>query len=192
MSDEETGSVTWMIRSLRRGDRAHVPALWERYFERLAAVAGSIVRSGPLSAHGTEEDAALSAIDAFCNGIADGRFPYVDSREVLWGTLAKITERKAMQRVRGRRWEVPWDGDASLVVVEPTPEYRALVNLVLEELIDGLEKPVWRQAVLLVLEGHTVPEIAARLGRSREAIYVWFRAIRAVWEERLDGRSLLD
>jgi hypothetical protein len=192
MSDEETGSVTLMIRSLREGNSAHVPALWERYFERLAAHARPLVRSGPLSAHGTEEDAALSAIDAFCNGIADGRFPYVDSREVLWGTLAKITERKAMQRVRGRRWEVSLDGDASLAVVEPTPEYRALVNLVLEELIDGLEKPFWRQAVLLVLEGHTVPEIAARLGRSRRLIYVWFEAIRAVWEERLDGRSLLD
>src|SRR5690348_4467330 len=87
------GSVTVMIRFLRAGDRTRVPALWELYFERLARLAHPIVRFGPIAARGTEEDAALSAIDAFCNGIAEGKFPYVDSREVLWATLAKITER---------------------------------------------------------------------------------------------------
>jgi hypothetical protein len=100
MSTDTAGSVTVMIRFLQGGDRTQVPALWERYFERLAHLAHSIVRFG-----GTEEDAALSAIDAFCNGIAEGKFSYVENREILWGTLAKITERKAMQQVRGRRFK---------------------------------------------------------------------------------------
>jgi transposase len=40
--------------------------------------------------------------------------------------------------------------------------------------------------VRLVLEGYTVPEIAAKLERTRECVYVWFRTIRAIWGERLD------
>jgi hypothetical protein len=203
MSTDETGSVTVMIRSLRAGDRAQVPTLWERYFARLTRLAHPIVRSGPAAARGTEEDAALSAIDAFCNGIAEGRFPYVDSREVLWGTLAKITEREAMQRVRRWNGKVSFenlplgsssegDGAGRLAVVEPTPEYQSLVNLVLAELIEKLDNPLWRQTVLLLLEGYTVPEIAARLGKARETVYVWCRAIRKIWEEELEGRSLLD
>ena len=109
--------------------------LWELYFERLARVAHPIVRFGPM-ARGTEEDAALSAIDAFCNGIAKGEFTYVDGREVLWGTLAKITERKAMQqrpaiRKRRSRSKISHrrrprdDGAGQLAIVEPTPEYKA-------------------------------------------------------------------
>jgi hypothetical protein len=203
MPGDTAGSVTVMIRLLRAGDRAQVPGLWERYFERLARLAHPIVRFGPMAARGTEEDAALSAIDAFCNGIAEGGFSYVDGREVLWGTLARITERKAMQRVRRWRREVAFEdlppgtstgdyGAEGLAIVVPTPEYKALVNMILTELIEKLENPLWRQAVMLVLEGHTVPEIAARLGKSREIVYVWFRAIKAIWEEHLEGRAFLD
>ncbi len=203
MPTDPAGSVTVMIRSLRAGDRAQVPALWKRYFERLARMAHPIVRFGPMAARGTEEDAALSAIDAFCNGIATGQFSYVSTREVLWGTLARITERKAMQRVRRWKREVAFEdlppgtstgdyGAEGLAIVEPTPEYKALVNTMLAELIEKLENPLWRQAVLLVLEGYTVSEIAARLGKSRGILYVWFRAIEAIWEEHLEGRTFLD
>ena len=62
----------------------------------------------------------------------------------------------------------------------------------LAELIEKLANPLWRQAVLMLLEGYTVPEIAARLGKCRETVYVWFRAIREIWEEHLEGRTLLD
>jgi ECF sigma factor len=162
-----------------------------------------IVRFGPPPARGTEEDAALSAIDAFCDGIAEGKFPYVDSREVLWRTLAKITERKAIQRVRRWKKEVSIerlpsgstsadDGAGQFAIVEPTPEYKGLVNMTMAELIDQLKNPLWRQAVLLLLDGYSVPEIAAKLGKCREVVYVWFRAIRQIWEEHLEGHTFLD
>jgi len=200
MSTDAAGSITVMIRCLRGGDRRQVPTLWERYFERLARLALPIVR---LRANGTEEDAALSAIDDFCNGIADGKFPYVTNREVLWGTLAKITERKAMQRVRRFKRGVSIEdlppeslcrseGIERLAVVEPTPEYKALVKMTLAELIDKLENPLWRQTVLLLSEDYSVPEIAARLGRTRGAVYVWIRAIEKIWVEQLEGQTFLD
>jgi ECF sigma factor len=203
MSTDTAGSMTVIIRALKTGDEGQVPELWNRYFERLARVAHPILRRGPLPARGTEEDAALSAIDAFCDGIAEGKFPYVDSREVLWRTLAKITERKAMQRVRRWKQEVSIkrlpsgstsadDGAGQLAIVEPTPEYKGLVNMTTTELIEMLENPLWRQAVLLLLDGYRVPEIAAKLGTCRENVYVWFKAIRHIWEEHLDGHTFLD
>jgi hypothetical protein len=30
------------------------------------------------------------------------------------------------------------------------------------------------------------------LGKSRGIVYVWFRAIKAIWEEHLEGRTFLD
>jgi hypothetical protein len=200
--DDTVGSITVMIHALRAGDRTQKVTLCDRYLERLSRVAHPIVRFGPPGTRGTEEDAAISAINAFCDGIARGQFDYVSGREVLWSTLAKITERKAMQQVRRWKREVLLDdlpggsssgdgGAGRLATVEPTPEYKALVNLALTELIDLLDNPLWRQAVLLVLDGYGVPEIAARLGRSRECVYVWFRTIRKIWEEHLEGQTLL-
>ncbi len=201
--DDTAGSVTVMIGKLQAGDRTQKVSLCDRYLARLARVARPIVRYGPPGARGTEEDAAISGINAVCDGIARGDFEYVDGREVLWATLAKITERKAMQGVRRWRREVSLEdlptgssssGSAAgqIVAVRPTPEYEALVNLVLGELIDRLDNPLWRQAVLLVLEGYNVREIAARLGKSRECVYVWFRTIRSIWEEHLGGPTFLD
>ncbi len=203
MPTDTAGSVTVMIGALQTKDRTQVPVLWNLYFERLARLAHPIVRIGPMAARGTEEDAALSALDAFCNGIADGRFPYVDSRELLWSTLAKITERKAMQLVRRWKRDVSYkdlspestfgdDGAGQLAMVEPTPEYQVLVKVTLAELIEALDNPLWRQAVLLRLEDYSVAEIAARLGKSREAVHVWFRTIRKIWEEHLEGHTFLD
>ena len=83
-------------------------------------------------------------------------------------------------------------GAEGLALVDPTPEYKALVKLILAELIEKLENPLWRQTVLLLSEDYSVPEIAARLGRTRGAVYVWIRAIEKVWEEQLDGCTFLD
>ncbi len=194
------GSVTVMIRRLRAGDRAEVASLWNRYFERLAQHAHPIV---PWGAYG-REDAALSAINDFCDGMVRGKFLYVEGREVLWATLARITERKALRGVRRFRREVSFEalppgtrlfdiGVDGVAFIEPTPEYKALVNMTLAELIDGLPNPLWRQAVLLRLEGHSVPEIAARLGKkSPRIVQLWFRAIEAIWRERLGGDSHVD
>ncbi len=204
MPADTCGSVTLMIRGLRGGDDAKVTPLWGRYFERLTNVAAKHLRFAPTGASGTEEDAALSAINAFCDGIAAGKFEYVDRREVLWGTLAKITERKALRRVRDRRWkkEVVFtdlepdvssagDGSRRLAIVEPTREYTEVVRLELNDLIDSLENPLWREAVRMVLEGDTFAEIAAKLNRGRECVYVWFRTIRQIWEEHPGSENFL-
>jgi hypothetical protein len=203
MTQDTDGSVTRIIISIRGGDDANVAPLWERYFDRLTHHAARYLQFAPGLAD-NDEDVALSAIDAFCNGLAEGKFDYVDGREVLWGTLARITERKALQRLRDKRWrrEVRFndllpdgssdaDGCSRIAVVRPTDEYVDLVRLELGDLIDSLKDPRWRQAARMVMEGYTVPEIAHRLGPCRETVYIWFRTIRAIWEEEPGRENLL-
>jgi hypothetical protein len=191
------GSVTQIVISIRAGDQAKVTPLWERYFERLTHHAAKYLRLAP----NLDEDAALSAINDFCDGLAKGKFDYVDRREVLWGTLAKITERKALRLDRRFRevhlTDIQDDassdgaGVSRIAAIQPTDEYSGIVRTEIEDLIDRLPNPLWRQAARMVMEGYTVPEIAAKLGNSRSCVYVWFRTIEAIWEEDPGRENLL-
>jgi hypothetical protein len=197
MPQDTCGSVTQIVISIRGGNQARVTPLCERYFERLTHHAAKYLRFAP----NCDEDAALSAINDFCDGLARGKFDYVDRREVLWGALARITERKA-RRLNKRFREVRFtdiQGDESscggsvsrIAAIEPTDEYGGTVRAEIEDLIDRLPNPLWREAVRMVMEGYTVPEIAAKLGRGRECVYVWFRTIRAIWENGVGRENLL-
>jgi hypothetical protein len=205
MPTDTAGSVTLILRGLREGDVEKVTPLWERYFGRLTRLAAKRLRSAPTGLRGYEEDDALSAINDFCDGIARGKFDYVDRREVLWVILARITERKALGRLRDGRGREPVlpadrrpagssDGDCCCtrqVVVERTQDCADAVRLELNEVIESLENPLWREAVRMKLEGYTVREIAERLGRGESCVRVWFRTIRAIWEDSYGRENLL-
>lgn len=204
MPEEAYGSVTQIVISLRGGDRAQVTPLWERYFDRLTHHAAKYLRYAKRSDY-SDEDAALSAIDAFFDGLAEGKFADVDRREKLWGLLARITERKVLQRLRGKRFdrEIKFsdlqggaseagDGVCRIAAIEPSVEYREILRMEIDELIEKLPNPLWREAARLAMEGYTVPEIAAKLDRSRACVYVWFRAIEAIWEEHPGRAHLLE
>src|SRR5262249_34695470 len=132
MFQDTCGSETQIVISLRGGDRSKVTPLWERYFERLTHHAAKYLRYARRSDY-SEEDAALSAINDFCDGLASGKLDFVDGREVVWRTLARITEWKVLQRRRLQRYKrevnvTDLQGDASsggdgasrIAVVEPT------------------------------------------------------------------------
>jgi hypothetical protein len=76
------------------------------------------------------------------------------------------------------------DGPDGVVSVEPTPEYEALVKLTIDQLMDEAENDLQRLALRLFLEGHTVREIADRLGRTRQCVHLWFQKIEKQWEQR--------
>src|SRR5437763_4091733 len=105
MATDDPGSVSRWLDDLKAGDEAAVQPLWERYFARLVRLARAKLRSARhASAAGDEEDAALSAFNSFCEGVARGRFPRLADRDDLWRLLVVITARKAGAQVkRGRR-----------------------------------------------------------------------------------------
>ena len=82
----------------------------EQYFARMVDLARSRLRAAPRrgrDAASDEEDAALSAFDSLCAGLARGRFPQLADRDDLWRLLVVITTRKvraqARRRLRQRR-----------------------------------------------------------------------------------------
>ena len=89
------GSVTQWLTELKGDDpRAAQQALWERYFQRLAALARKQLRDLPRRAV-DGEDVVLSALDSFFRGARAGHFPLLTDRNSLWPLLVKITACKS-------------------------------------------------------------------------------------------------
>jgi DNA-directed RNA polymerase specialized sigma24 family protein len=198
------GSVTRWIGDLRDGDPVAAGAVWERYFDRLVRLA----RKRLAGRHGgveDEEDAALSAFDSFCAGLARGRFTELSDRDDLWKLLVVITARKAAAQVdrqraqkRGGGWNRvdPAHGDASeashtgsggflaeVVAREPTPEFAAMVAEETGRLLGRLGDEQLRQIALDRMAGYTTEEIADRLGCARRTVARRLDLIRQTWSE---------
>ena len=92
------GSVTAWIVQICAGDRDATQKLWQRYFQRLVALARQKLRGAPRGMV-DEEDVALNALDSFFRGAEQGRFPRLHDRDDLWYLLLVITERKAIDLV---------------------------------------------------------------------------------------------
>jgi DNA-directed RNA polymerase specialized sigma24 family protein len=191
------GSVTYWIAQVRDGDPNAVQPLWERYFQLLVARARAALGSGPRRA-ADEEDVALSAFDSFFRGAQQGRFPRLNDRHDLWRVLLTITARKAAHQTRdelrdkrgaGRvcaESDLPGDGEgeaalARVIGSEPTPELAAQVADECRRLLDLLPDNDLRSIAVWQMEGHTVEEIAGKLGISERTIARKLTIIRDRW-----------
>jgi DNA-directed RNA polymerase specialized sigma24 family protein len=205
MPPEEQGSVTRWLGELKAGDAAAAQPLWERYYARLVRLARARLRGTRRpGAVADEEDAALSAFDSFCAGIAHDRFPRLADRDDLWRLLVVITARKAgAQSRRGRRQkrggdrvfaeaDLDLDADESaagfaglgqVVGPEPTPEFAAMVTEQYRLLLENLGDDALRQVALWRMEGYTSDEIAERLGCARRTVARRLDLIRKIWLE---------
>jgi DNA-directed RNA polymerase specialized sigma24 family protein len=191
-------SVTHWLDLLKAGDRAAAQPLWERYYRLLVARARSALGSAPRRA-GDEEDVALSAFDSFCRGAEYGRFPRLGDRNDLWYILLALTARKAAHLIqhetRARRGggKVKTEADlpqtagdedfplARLVSTEPTPAVAAQVAEECRRLLDKLGDDDLRAIAVAQMEGYTVAETAARLGRSERTVARKLVIIRRRW-----------
>ena len=193
------GSVSRLLEGFKAGDDAAVRSLWERYCGRLVRLARHKLRhTGRRVAD--EEDVALSAFHSLCLGARRGRFPALADRDGLWGLLVFITAQKAADQIAherrkkrggGRvRGESALDGgpagsDAGGFdrVLSPSPG-PATLNVWAEEygrLLDRLADETLRQVAELRVQGHTVEEIAERLGLARRTVHRKINLIRKVW-----------
>jgi DNA-directed RNA polymerase specialized sigma24 family protein len=203
MPTEDGGSVTRWIGDLRAGEPEAAQALWTRYFDRLVRLARKRLASRTDGAE-DEEDAALSAFDSFCAGLARGRFNELVDRDDLWKLLVVITARKAAAQVdrhralkRGGSWtrldaghgpsgESSHAGDnflAQVMAQEPTPEFAAMVAEETRLLLGRLGNDQLRQIALDRMEGYTSDEIADRLGCARRTVARRLDLIRQIWSD---------
>ncbi len=204
--DEQGGSVTHWLGDLRGGDLAAAQPLWERYFGKLVVLArGKLQRQRHPRAAADEEDAALSAFNSFCAGVAEGKFPQLADRQDLWKILMTITVRKAYAQIQrqkrlkrggGRVVEEaalhggvggsPADvgsfpGLEMMAGSEPTPEFAAMVAEEYRRLLDALEDDGLRQVAISRMEGYTCDEIAVQLGCARRTVARRLDLIRKTW-----------
>ena len=196
MTVPEGGSVTRLIRDFRGGDPAAFEALWQRYFDRLVAMATRLAAS-------VGEDAALSAFHSFHRRARRGDFPNLDDRDDLWVQLMTLTRQKiidtrrhdnALKRGGGvktiRESDLPGQegedhgemGLAEIVGREPDPEFAAIMTEQCRRLLDALGDDQLRDVALMKMGLHTHQEIADKFGRSLSWVNRKLDLIRTLWE----------
>jgi DNA-directed RNA polymerase specialized sigma24 family protein len=200
MPDTEDGSITRWIAGVKGGDLAAAQPLWERYFARMVDLARARLRaSGRRDAASDEEDAALSAFDSLCAGLARGQFPQLADRDDLWRLLVVITTRKVQAQARRQyrqkrggglvrpasEFAEDRQGDdddllAQAVGSEPTPEFAAMVAEEYRGLLDRLGDDVLRKVAVLRMEGYTTDAIADQLGCARRTVARQLALIRRI------------
>lgn len=192
----------WMLR-LGNGDQAAASRLWDEYFDRLTRLARRKLEGMPLR-DVDEEDVALSAMNSFCQGVANRKFPALENRTDLWKLLVTLTARKATARLRkhyaqkrgggGIRGESYFQQDENgdlaydrgiggILGKEPTPELAAEVAADCQHYLDLLDDETLRQIAVLTLEGYRTEEIAAKLGCVRRTVERKLGRIREIWSQ---------
>jgi DNA-directed RNA polymerase specialized sigma24 family protein len=185
------GSVSHWLDQLKGGDPAAAQPLWERYFQRLVALARTKLQGAPRQL-ADEEDVALSAFDSFCRAAGQGRFPQLNDRHDLWRLLVSITARKALdqRRYEGRqkRGGAAAEADeaadlAEIVGREPTPAFAAQVAEECQRLLASLGDTELEEVALRKMEGYTTEEIASQLGYVNRTVERKLHLIRSIWSK---------
>jgi RNA polymerase sigma factor (sigma-70 family) len=191
-------SVSCWIEQLKRGDEEATARLWQRFYQRLVGLATRKLGKSPRRV-ADEEDVVVVAFATFVRRAREGHFPSLRDRDDLWHLLAKITERKSVEWMRGQAREkrgghkvrgesalraaggaqVPGDLD-QMAGMEPTPEFAAEAAENVQRLLGGLT-PQLQQIALLKLEGYQNAEIAARLACSLPTVERKLSLIRRLW-----------
>jgi DNA-directed RNA polymerase specialized sigma24 family protein len=170
MGDDQHSMTGW-IENMKLGDDGQAArAIWDRYFAQLARLAQSWLQSASRGV-ADGEDVALSAMDSFCRGMAEGRFPELVNRNELWKLLYTITARKAanwrrhegqLKRGGGRvvgGGDLAGDGSehdplARFPGNESAPDLTATFNDEIQRLFGALEDESLRIVALLRMEGY--------------------------------------
>ena len=200
MDDMSSDSFSTWLDKLRSEKDDAMQRLWEQYFHKLTTVARAKLPAMRKRAF-DEEDVALSALQSFCNGIRDGRFPRLHDEGNLWALLVLITQRKAARRIRsqtakkrgGRNLQgesaLGRDGIQGFVSSEPSAEFAAQLVEELDQLQATLKDEGLEQIALYRLQGFTNSEIAQKLDCVERTIDRRLALIRRIWLEAVEREA---
>lgn len=193
MDSQSHESVTqWIHQLAGTADSAAQEQLWNRYFNRLAALARTRLTGAP-QRDADEEDVVVSVFDSFFRAARDGRFPHLRDRTGLWPLLVTITARKSINQVKRQRAKkrsaaaeeaVPDMGQ--LMGLQPTPEFAAEVAEEVDRLLGQLDEQL-RTVALMKLEGFTNAEIGEKLGIVERSVARKLARIRVIWDAESQG-----
>jgi RNA polymerase sigma factor (sigma-70 family) len=191
----DSHSMTRWIERLRDNDPRAAAELWQRFLERMLAVARQRLGGSPRRV-ADEADVVVVAFERFLRGVGQGRFPRLADRDDLWAILFTITDRLAARQardlMRDKRGAGAVRGDsaprfAEGVAIEPadagpTPAQAAAVRDSLARLLAALSDDELRAITLARMEGYSNAEIAAKIGRSEMTVLRRLELIRATWQ----------
>jgi RNA polymerase sigma-70 factor (ECF subfamily) len=174
-------SFDHLMSRLRAGDEDAARRVFDEFAGRLIALARRRL-GGPLRQKVDPEDALQSAYRSFFRRQARGELT-PESWDGLWAILAVITLRKCgrwIERFHTARRDLAAevapaaaaDGSADFretAASGPGPAEEAALHETLDNLLAGLE-PRERTIVTLALQGATVAEISAEVGRTRRTV----------------------
>jgi DNA-directed RNA polymerase specialized sigma24 family protein len=185
----DQGSISILLEQLGAGQDEALQALWQRYYARLVELACHRLRGRTRSADA--EDVALSALDTFYRGVAQGRFPRLQDRDDLWQVLLLLIHQKAVNLLQHEHCRKRGGGQVQALSAvdafvdcfgpEPTPAFAAEVADECQRLLDLLGDDELRAIAVARMEGYTNSEIAARLGCSVATVERRLTLIRKVW-----------
>jgi DNA-directed RNA polymerase specialized sigma24 family protein len=190
-------TVSEWLDQVREGDAEALRQLWNRYFQKLAQMAGRRISSlATRAADG--EDVAASVFESLWDGAQLGRFDNVQDRHELWWLLVAMTRRKSISHIR-RESAVKRGGDAPRISLslqpgsskefeevlsrDPAPADVAALDEELDRLLAALRDQNSRRIAVLLLQGHSPEDISRDVGLALATVRRKIRLIRAVWRE---------
>jgi len=193
-------SVTMWISSLQSGDQDASAKVWQRFYMDLVGRVSRRMQSSPVR-DADADDVVQEAFHSFFKRAEDGQFPDLNDRHDLWKLLVTLTERKALNQIRGALAKKRGGGDLQgesiflqaaegdqgagidrVAGTEITPEDAALVEESFGNLIELLD-PEQRLIAVYKLEGRTNEEIAKLLDCAVATIERRLNLIRRKWSE---------
>jgi RNA polymerase sigma factor (sigma-70 family) len=168
-----------LMTSLARGDDEAAAVVWERFAQRLTALAAKRL-PGLLQAKTDPESVVLSVFQCFFARHKNAQFTLANW-DSLWTLLTVLTVRKCGHRVRHfraacrdiRREEGAVARETSgpgWEALEPTPPEALLLTETLDEVLQSL-KPDQRAVLQLRLEGYTIEEISRQVGCTERTVH---------------------
>ncbi|MCA9078179.1 MAG: hypothetical protein KDA93_24330 [Planctomycetaceae bacterium] len=185
-----------LLAKWKHGDEAAAEVIFDRYVDRLIALAGSRMNK-KLQRRVAPDDVVQSVMNSFFNRVRDGRFELEESGD-LWRLLAAITIKKVLGKVEFHQAQKRTiDAEASMtanlnsigltpeaIAREPSGSEVIAVTEELSRVIDCLQ-PIHRQMLELRLTGHDTSEIAEQTGRSERTVRRVLEGVRNDLAERL-------
>lgn len=196
-------SVTHWLEELQDGQPSDAQLqLWNRYFDRLTAMARLKLNGAPQRA-ADEEDVALSALNSFFQAARDGRYADLTDRTKLWHLLVRITVSKSLNQIRRQKAKKRGAGKVmgesglgvddeararaidQVIGAEPTPQFAAEISEQCERLMAMLDNDELRTVARLRLEGNSNAQIAAELDVVERTVERKLNLIRKCWSREL-------
>jgi RNA polymerase sigma-70 factor (ECF subfamily) len=188
-----SASFADLMARLRQGDEAAAAQLFGQYAQRLMGLAYRQL-DARLRQKVDPEEVVQSVLKSFFLGQRQGHFE-LGGWNSLWSMLVAITLHKCGHRVEYyraacrdvAREQAPLNSDASIqafqaLAADPSPAQAALLAELTEQIVASLNDDRERQIFALSLEGHTVEQISARVGRTERTVQRTLARIRSKLE----------